>query len=134
MTSKLFLRICALYLLLTFVGSFILVTANILLGGSLFGEAFGSVLARYPYAFDFEAMFAVLFLVWAVYLWRAADNIKQNALFISFSGWALLTHGLVFIALALFAERDTLHFLRDSIPMIFFGSAQLFLLKRHLHG
>ena len=135
MTDKFFLRICAVYLLL-YVGSFLIVVVNSLLNEALFpvDSVIGSVLARYPYAFDFEAMFAVLFFVWAVYLWRAADDIKQNSLFISFSGWALLTHGFVFVGLALFTGQDVWHFLRDSAHMIFFGIAQLYILRRHLHG
>lgn len=81
----------------------------------------GYSFVRQPYQWDFELMFAVFFLVWGIFIWRASHNPLQYILFIHFTAWALLTHALVMISLGILRAGEFIHFFIDSIPYFVLG-------------
>ena len=87
---------------------------------------FGYSFVRQPYQWDFELMFAVLFLIWGIFTWIASCNPKENSLFVRFTAWALLTHGIVMICLGFLRAGELTHFLIDSVPYFVLGLVLFF--------
>ena len=61
------------------------------------GSTLAPLLRFQPYNVYYESMLTVIHLVWAVMLWRASANPKQHLLFIDFTIWANVAHGLVML-------------------------------------
>ena len=70
-----------------------------------------SILARYPYQWDYELMFSSLFLIWGIFLWRFHTNKEL----VTFSGVAFLAQGVAVITLAFLRQNESIHFFLDSI-------------------
>jgi hypothetical protein len=70
------------------------------------------------YQWDFELMFMVIFLVWGWYLWKASFEPKKHSLFIDFSIWANIAHGLTMILIGLLREGELIHLLKDSVVLL----------------
>lgn len=90
---------------------------------------FDYAFVRQPYQWDFELMFAVLFLVWGIFTWIVSRNPLQNTFFIHFTAWALLTHAVVMVSLGILREGELVHFLVDSVPYFVFGAMLFFGIK-----
>lgn len=90
-----FLRVLAVGYLVAFVPwiTLILVKAPILApGGSL------APLVRFPpYNAPLESMMASIHIVWAIMFWRASEDPSRHLLFIDFTIWANVAHGLVML-------------------------------------
>ena len=92
---RIFLRLLALGFLAAFIPwiTLILLNAPILApGGGL-----APLLRFQPYNAHYESMLAAIHIVWAVMLWRASDDPAQHALFIDFTIWANVAHGVVML-------------------------------------
>lgn len=104
-------KISALYLW-SYIPVFILVITDIKFG--YLSENIKNILARYPYAWDFELMFTTLFAVWGIFLWKN-NNLNK------FSAYAFVTQGLVMILLGLFRLSEVAHLFTDSILWLILG-------------
>ena len=81
-------------------------------------DFFSAYLIREPYRWDFELMFAAIYFIWGIFLWRAARQPISNLSFIDFTIWANVAHGAVMIAIAFLREGEFFHLLSDSILFI----------------
>lgn len=70
------------------------------------------------YRWDFEAFFTAIYLVWGVYLWKAAKNPEKSALFIKFTVWANFAHAFTMIVVGILRPDEFYHLLTDSIVFI----------------
>lgn len=61
------------------------------------GSALAPLLRFQPYNVYYETMLTAIHLVWAVMLWRASANPAKHLLFIDFTIWANLAHGMVML-------------------------------------
>ncbi|MEK7103477.1 MAG: hypothetical protein AAB870_03985 [Patescibacteria group bacterium] len=104
-------KISALYL---WWYAFVFVIVIVDLSIPFLPETIKSVLARYPYQWDFEFMFSALFLVWGCFLWKD----KQLS---RFSGYAFLSQGVAMILLGLFRSQEMIHLFTDSVLWIILG-------------
>ena len=90
-----FLRVLSVGFLAAFIPwiTLILLNSPILAPGS----DLAPLLRFQPYNPYYESMLTVIHIVWAVMLWRAAENPAKHLLFIDFTVWANAAHGLVMI-------------------------------------
>lgn len=100
------LRLQALVFLL--FAAFVIVTV-------LFGQ---NVLSEFFYRgeefhWDYELMFAGLFFVWSIFLWRASYDPAKHASFIDFTIVANAMHIAVMIVIGLIDSDELLHLLTD---------------------
>lgn len=93
------LRIVLKLLSLGFLAAFIPWITLILLDAPILapGGTLAPLLRFQPYNAQYESMLAAIHIVWAVTLWRASDDAAQHALFIDFTIWANVAHGVVMI-------------------------------------
>lgn len=110
------LRLTAVYLWY-FTPAYILTVLGSVSNLRVFGYSF----VREPYQWDFELMFAILFLVWGIFTWIASRNPKEHILFVQFTAWALVTHAGVMVCLGFLRNGELLHFLVDSVPYFVLG-------------
>lgn len=113
---KCIIRLSALYLL-WFVLVFSLVVTD--LRWNYLSEGIRNFLARYPFQWDYEFQFTVLFAVWGFFLWRAAD--QPSGMMVRFSALAFVTQGIATVILALLRPGETTHLLLDSTPWLILG-------------
>lgn len=92
---RIFLRLLSVGFLAAFVPwiVLILVDAPILAPGG----ALAPLLRFQPYNPHYESMMAAIHIVWAVMLWRASDDPAQHRLFIEFTIWGNVAHGIVML-------------------------------------
>ena len=64
--------------------------------------------------YQFELLFALIFLVWGVYLWKAAEKPTKQKFFIDFTIWASIVHLAWMILMAILQPADLVHLLRDA--------------------
>jgi hypothetical protein len=62
-------------------------------------------------------MLFVIYITWAIFLIKAAENPWRNSLFFDFTMWANLVHGLLMIVQMLFSHHDAWKMLTD-VPYI----------------
>lgn len=97
------------------------------------GTHWGDALLRRPYAWDFELMFVVLFIVWGVYLWRASTRITHNLSLLKFTSWAFITHAGILVVIGLLREGELAHLVIDSIFWLLAGLLTLISVKLESH-
>lgn len=92
---RLVLRVLAVGYLVAFIPwiTLILLNAPILAPGS----SLAPLLRFQPYNAHYESMLTAIHLVWAVMLWRAAADPARHLLFLDFTIWASVAHGLVML-------------------------------------
>ena len=92
---RVFLRLLSLGYFAGFIPwiTLILLDAPILAPGSTLAP----LLRFQPYNVYYESMLTVIHIVWAVMLWRASANPEEHLLFIDFTIWANVAHGLVML-------------------------------------
>jgi hypothetical protein len=93
------LRIFLRLLSLGFVAAFIPWITLILMHSPILapGGALAPLLRFQPYNPYYESMMAAIHIAWAVTLWRASDEPAKHPLFIDFTIWANVAHGLVML-------------------------------------
>jgi hypothetical protein len=92
---RIFLRLLCVGFLAAFIPWITLILLNVPIlapGGSL-----APLLRFQPYNAYYESMLTAIHLVWAVMLWRAAEDPVKHLLFIDFTIWANAAHGLVMV-------------------------------------
>ena len=92
---RIVLRVLAVGYLVAFIPwiTLILLHAPILAPGS----SLAPLLRFQPYNPHYESMLTAIHLVWAVMLWRAAADPARHPLFLDFTIWASVAHGLVML-------------------------------------
>lgn len=104
----------------------ILLNAPILApGGSL-----APLLRFQPYNANYESMMAAIHIVWAVMLWRASDDPARHLLFIDFTIWANVAHGLVML-IATPLQKGLFMTAIEGIPLFVIAAVLLWLRPRH---
>jgi hypothetical protein len=63
---------------------------------------------------QFELLFALIFLIWGAFLWQASKKPSLHAFFIKFTIWTSVVHLAWMILLAVTEQADRLHLLRDA--------------------
>lgn len=119
---KIILKITAVFLWY-FVALFFFIVWDMSRESPLFqkGTTLGDMMARSPYQWDFELFFAGLFLVWGIFVWRAAKNIQKDLNLIKFTGWAFLVHAVTMIIVGAIRKQELIHLLNDSIYWFLLG-------------
>ena len=112
------LRIVLRVLAVGYFAAFIPWITLILLNAPLLAP--GSVLAPYfrfqPYNPYYESMLTVIHLVWAVMLWRASGAPAQHRLFLDFTIWANVAHGVVMLIATPMAKGVVMTFI-EGVPL-----------------
>jgi len=62
-------------------------------------------------------MFITIYAVWVFFLWRASKNPEKHLLFIDFTIWANIAHGLIMIFIAVL-RGEFYHLLLDGLILI----------------
>src|SRR5262245_47646836 len=65
----------------------------------------------YDYRWDYEAMFSAVYLVWGIFLWKAANAPSQHSSFIRFTIWANIFHAVVMTIVGLLRPGEFSHLL-----------------------
>ena len=92
---RIFLRVLSIGFLAAFIPwiTLILLNAPVLAPGGRLAP----LLRFQPYNVYYESMMTAIHIVWAVMLWRASNNPSQHSLFLDFTIWANVAHGLVML-------------------------------------
>ena len=92
---RIFLRVVSVGFLAAFIPwiTLILLDAPILAPGGRLAP----LLRFQPYNPALESMMAAIHIVWAIMLWRASDDPARHALFVDFTIWGSVAHGLVML-------------------------------------
>lgn len=112
---RIFLRVLAVGYLVAFIPwiTLVLLNAPILApGGQL-----APLLRFQPYNAYYEAMMTAIYIVWAMMMWRAADNPVEHRLFIDFTIWATAAHGLVMIIATPIAKGPVMTVI-EALPLL----------------
>lgn len=128
---KIVLKISSIYLWY-FTPLFLLIISDI--GKRLFreGTPLGEAIVRHPYQWDYELMFAGFFLVWGIFVWKAAKNPEQNLTFIKFTAWGFFVTVITNILVGLFKTQDLVHLINDSISWFVLGFLILITTKSYV--
>ena len=92
---RVFLRVLSGGFLAAFITWITLILLNVPIlapGGRL-----APLLRFQPYNAHYESMMAAVYVAWAVMLWRASADPAQHLLFIDFTIWGSVAHGLVML-------------------------------------
>ncbi|MGE5801695.1 MAG: DUF6632 domain-containing protein [Gemmatimonadota bacterium] len=112
---RIYLKLLAAGFLAAFIPwiTLILLNAPILAPAS----ALAPLLRFQPYNPSYEAMMAAVHIVWAVMLWRAASSPEQHTLFIDFTIWANVAHGIVMLIATPLQKSVFMAFI-EGIPLL----------------
>jgi len=126
---KIVLKISAIFLWY-FTPLFLLIVSDV--GNQLFqsGTFFGDLIVRYPYQWDYELMFAGFYLVWGIFVWKAAKNPENNSTFIKFTAWGFFANVATNMIVGLFRTEELSHLVTDSIPWLVLGFFIFYLSKK----
>lgn len=124
------LKISAIFLWY-FTPLFLLIVSDI--GSRLFQENtfWGNLIVRHPYQWDYELMFAGFFLIWGIFVWKAARTPEKDLTFIKFTAWGFFAIVLTNILVGLFRTQDLIHLITDSIPWLVLGLLIFYMSKRY---
>lgn len=109
-------RLFAVALFAFFAAAFVVSAFDLDLGGTVMGPIrWGSDAGR-PY----ELMISTIYLVWSVFLWRAADDPATNKLFMDFSVAGNAAHFTVMAVMAFTFDGEQQH-IHGDVPLGFLG-------------
>ena len=124
---RLFLRVLSVGFLVAFIPwiTLILLRAPMLApGGSL-----APWLRFRPYNPDYESMMAAVYIVWAIMLWRASNDPAKHPLFIDFTIWGSLAHGIVML-IATPAQKGVVMTFIEGVPLFVIAGVLVWLRPR----
>ena len=104
-----------------FTPLFLLIVSDI--GSLLFQQStfWGNAIIRFPYQWDYELMFAGFYLIWGIFVWKAAKNPENNLSFIKFTAWGFFATVITNILVGLFRTHELSHLIGDSVPWLILG-------------
>jgi uncharacterized protein DUF6632 len=73
-------------------------------------------------------MLIAVYIVWSIFIIRAARDPMANKMFLEFTAWANVAHGISMVPHALMASEYHIKFLTD-IPMVLLPAIALWLLR-----
>lgn len=123
---RMILKISAIFLWY-FTPLFFLIVSSPLLFHQ--GTFWGDLIVRHPYQWDYEFFFALFYLVWGVFVWKAAKNPSKDISLVKFTAWAFLVNAISLILVGFFRRLELAHLATDSIPWIVI-SAVIFYFSR----
>ena len=98
------------------------------------GTFVGDLIIRYPYQWDYELMFAGLFLVWGTFVWRASKNLQSNKTIIQFTAWGFLAHAMSMIVVGVIKTTDFAHLATDSTPWFIISFLVFYFARKEFAG
>ena len=126
------LRLCLRVLAVGYLSAFIPWIALILLNAPILapGSPLAPLLRFQPYNPHYESMMAAIHIVWAVMLWRASADPTKHTLFIDFTIWANVAHGLVMLV-ATPLQKGFAMTVIEGLPLFGIAGVLLWLRPRH---
>jgi hypothetical protein len=124
---RILLRLLCVGFLAAFIPWITLILLNVPIlapGGSL-----APLLRFQPYNAYYESMLTAIHLVWAVMLWRAAEDPARHLLFIDFTIWANAAHGLVMV-IATPLQKGLVMTVIESLPLLVIAAVLAWLRPR----
>lgn len=122
-----FLRLLSVWYVAVFIAWITLILANspiVAPGGRL------APMVRFqPYNAPYESMLAAIHIVWGVMLWRASGDPRRHLLFIDFTIWANVAHGLVMLV-ATPLHKGLIMTLIEGLPILVIAAVLLALRPR----
>jgi hypothetical protein len=122
-----FLRVLSAGYLAAFIPwiTLILLNAPVLTPGSRLAP----LLRFQPYNAHYESMMAAIHIVWAIMLWRASAAPAKHTLFIDFTIWANVAHGVVMLV-ATPLQKGLVMTIIEGFPLFGIAGALWFLRPR----
>jgi len=105
-------------ILWSFIPLFFLTLLALRYPDTILGNVFDVAFIRGEYRWDFELMFASVYFVWGIFLWKAAHNPERSKALIQFTVFANLAHGVVMTFLGILRPGEFLHLLYDSLLIV----------------
>lgn len=93
------------------------------------GGTLAPLLRFQPYNANYESMMAAIYIVLAVMLWRASGDPARHLLFIDFTIWANLAHGLVML-IATPIQKGLVMTVIEGLPLLGVAAVLLWLRPR----
>ena len=93
------------------------------------GGSLAPLLRFQPYNPHYESMMAAIHIVWAVMLWRASGDPARHLLFIDFTIWANVAHGLVMLV-ATPLQKGFVMTVIEGVPLFVIAAVLLWLRPR----
>lgn len=125
------LRVLLRVLAVGFLAAFIPWIALILLKAPMLapGGSLAPLLRFQPYNAYYESMMTAVYIVWAAMLWRASGDPERHALFIDFTIWGSIAHGLVML-IATPMDKGVVMTLIEGVPLFLIAGALWWLRPR----
>lgn len=67
--------------------------------------------------YQFELLFALIFLVWGAYLWKASNDPQRYSFFIHFTLTTTFVHVFWMFLMAIIDIADRVHLIRDALVL-----------------
>jgi hypothetical protein len=77
----------------------------------------------------YESMMAAIYIVWAVFLWRASREPAQHLLFVDFTIWATAAHALVML-IATPLQKSLIMTAIEGVPLVLIAAVLWWLRPR----
>jgi hypothetical protein len=122
-----FLRVLSVGYLVAFIPWITLIVLNAPIlapGGRL-----APLLRFQPYNAHYESMMAAIHIVWAIMLWRASENPARHPLFVDFTIWANVAHGLVMLIVTP-VQKGFVMMVIEGLPLLGIAAVLLWLRPR----
>lgn len=124
---RIYLRVLSIGYLAAFIPWITLILLNVPLvapGGEL-----APLLRFQPYNAHYESMMTAIHIAWAAMLWRASNNPARHALFIDFTIWANVAHGVVML-IATPMQKGLVMTVIEGLPLFVIAAALWWLRPR----
>lgn len=125
---RLYLRVLAIGFIAAFIPWITLILLNapaLAPGGRL-----APVLRFQPYNSSYESMLTAIHIVWAIMLWRASYEPARHRLFLDFTIWANVAHGLVMLVVTPIQKGIVMTFI-EGVPLFGIAVVLWWLLPKH---
>lgn len=97
------------------------------------GSSLAPLLRFQPYNASYESMLAAIHIVWGVMLWRASGDPRRHLLFIDFTIWANVAHGLVMLV-ATPLNKGLVMTIVEGLPLLVISAVLLLLRPRRVRA